>query len=232
MATTDMTPEETSFTNAFNVQRPVLAGFSRCSDREELHVVRDGFYLGLASDLCPEEYDPVREQVVTDPSVAEATRTKDAFRRTVEAARRSEGKWDRLVEAVENKAAAVGSDLKDIWMTLENGRLEWLAAASSAHDIKTTLKDALENQKGGATEGDASDAKMIWMYALSLSVPSLGKEADAWRKAVGMEDSTRPLVGYKAELWDCRKDEWAPLDRGVQAAAERGGSSIEEAWKL
>mmetsp|Transcript_27105 Transcript_27105/g.49318 ORF Transcript_27105/g.49318 Transcript_27105/m.49318 type:complete len:233 (-) Transcript_27105:106-804(-) len=232
MADTNLTPDEIAFTNAFNAQRITLAGFANCSSKEELHIVRDGFYLGLASDLRLEEYEPIREAVVTDSSVAEAVRSENSFRRTVEAARKSK-QWNHLIKVVKAMAASVGSDLDEIWMTLEKGRLEWLAAASAAHGIKVMLKTALANQcGGGAMEGDVSDAMMIWMYALSLSIPSLEKEGEAWRKLVQMSDKSRPLVGYKAELWDCRKNEWAPLDRGVQAAAERGGSSIDEAWRL
>mmetsp|Transcript_25362 Transcript_25362/g.37931 ORF Transcript_25362/g.37931 Transcript_25362/m.37931 type:complete len:237 (-) Transcript_25362:277-987(-) len=228
-----LTPDEIAFTNAFNAQRMVLAGFAKCSSKEELHIVRDGFYLGIASHLHLAEYEPVRESIITDNSVAEAVRTENAFRKTVEAARKSSKHWDDLVSAVKYKATLVGSDLDDIWMTLENGRLEWLAAASAAHKIKVTLQGALNNQcGGGAMEGDVSDAKMIWMYALSLSIPSLKKECKAWKEIVQMSDESRPLVGYKSELWDCRKPEWQILDRAVQAAAERGGSSIDQAWNL
>ncbi|CAN0009672.1 unnamed protein product [Heterosigma akashiwo] len=239
-----LTPEEIEFTNAFNAQRMVLAGFAKCSSKEELHIVRDGFFIGLASDLRLDEYEAVREAIVTNNAVAEAAGTENAFRQTVHAARRAnngledgrnKNAWDNLVMAVKARATSVGSDLENLWMTLENGRLEWLAAASSAHQIKTFLKDGLKNQDGGGappTEGDISDAKMIWMYALSLSIPSLERESEAWREAVEMQEKTRPLVGYKPELWDCRKSEWAPIDRGVQAAAERGGSSIDEAWNL
>ncbi len=233
MAETNLTPDEIAFTNAFNAQRMVLAGFAKCSSKEELHIVRDGFYLGLASDLRLDEYEPIRESVVTDSSVAEATRTENTFQATIKAARKSKSEWENLVKAVDAMAASDGSDLRGIWMTLENGRLEWLAAASAANSIKVMLKTGLENQcGGGAMEGDISDAKMIWMYALSLSIPSLKEEREAWAKLVQMSDLTRPLVGYKPDLWDSRKEEWAPLDRGVQAAAERGGSSIDEAWRL
>lgn len=232
MADVNLTQDEIAFTNAFNAQRMTLAGFARCASKEELHIVRDGFYLSLASDLQLEEYEPVREAIVTNTSVAETARSEKSFQTTVEAARKSE-KWNDLIHAVKAMATSVGSDLENIWMTLENGRLEWLAAASAAHNIKVMLKSALENQCGGApSEGDVSDAKMIWMYALSLSIPCLEKEREAWVKLVKMSDKTRPLVGYKADLWDARKQEWAPLDLGVQAAAERGGSSIDEAWKL
>jgi len=231
MADTHLTKDEIFFTNAFNAQRMTLAGFARCSSREELHIVRDGFYLGLASDLQLDEYDPVREEVVTNESVAQAVKSSKAFQATVEAARKSP-RWDDLVKAVKAMATSVGSNLDDIWETLENGRLEWLAAASAGHGMKSMLKSALENQCGGAMDGDISDAKMIWMYSLSLSIPSLSKEVEAWRTAVGMKDGNRPLVGYNAELWDPRKPEWDPLDRGVQAAADRGGSSIDEAWRL
>ncbi|VEU33829.1 unnamed protein product [Pseudo-nitzschia multistriata] len=45
-----------AFVRAFDKQRPTLAGFARCSNLDELRIVRDGFYLGMAKDLCPEEY--------------------------------------------------------------------------------------------------------------------------------------------------------------------------------
>lgn len=48
-----------SFVQAFNKQRTTLAGFSKCSNKEELEVVRDGFYLGLAKELCPDAYKAV-----------------------------------------------------------------------------------------------------------------------------------------------------------------------------
>lgn len=230
MSATNLTQEEILFTNAFNAQRMTLAGFAECSSKEELHIVRDGFYLGLASDLRIPEYEPIREAVVTDESVAASCRTDKAFQATVEAARKSTH-WDNLVNAVKSMATSVGSNLEEIWMTLENGRLEWLAAVSAAHQIKTMLKTALDNTCGGAMDGDISDAKMIWMYAISLSIPCLKTERDAWKNVAKVKDEIRPLVGYDPELWDARKPEWAPLDRGVQAAAERGGSSIDEAWK-
>lgn len=230
MADTNLTEDEVFFTNAFNAQRMTLAGFARCSSEEELHIIRDGFYLGLASDLQLDEYDPVREAVVTNESVAEAVKSSQSFQVTVEAARKSP-RWDDLVKGVKAMATSVGSNLEDIWATLEKGRLEWLAAASAGHEIKTMLKSALDNQCGGATDGDISDAKMIWMYSLALSISSLSKEAEAWRTTVRMKDRNRPLAGYNAELWDPRKPEWEPLDRGVQAAAERGGSSIDDAWR-
>ena len=47
-----------------------------------------------------------------------------------------------------------------------------------------------------------------------------------------MEDVLNPLKGYDADLWDCRKDEWRPLDVGVQKAAEGGGLSINDAWNV
>mmetsp|Transcript_9143 Transcript_9143/g.13831 ORF Transcript_9143/g.13831 Transcript_9143/m.13831 type:complete len:232 (+) Transcript_9143:89-784(+) len=231
MTDTNLTQDEIFFTNAFNAQRMTLAGFATCSSREELHIVRDGFYLSLASDLNLDEYDPVREAIVTNESVAEAVKSTTSFQTTVEVARKSPH-WDDLMKAVKAMAASVGSNLEEIWETLEKGRLEWLAAASAAHGIKTMLKSALDNQCGGAMDGDISDAKMIWIYSLARSIPSLLKEAEAWRMAVGMNDGTRPFVGYNQNLWDPRKLEWAPLDRGMQEAAERGGSSITEAWSL
>lgn len=260
-----LTPDEIFFTNAFNAHRATLTGFAHCQSREELHIVRDGWLLALASDLCKTEYEPVRNRIVLDPQVAAGAAAGDggnskedggddktddskesnagaaavsqpnsdggALTRTVQSARKSPA-WDNLIRAVKAKAYEVGSDLDAIWMTLENGRLQWLEAASAAHPLKVMLQTGLDNQCGGTpSEGDVSDAKMIWMYALSLNLPSLQAEREAWQKVVKMEDGTRPLVGYQAELWDARLPQWAPLDRGVQAAAEAGGSNIEEAWK-
>ena len=55
--TDKVTPED--FVAAFNNQRTTLAGFASCSNKKELDVVRDGFYLGLAKDLCPDAYKAV-----------------------------------------------------------------------------------------------------------------------------------------------------------------------------
>ena len=248
-----LTPDEVFFTNVFNAHRAALAGFAHCRSRGELRTVRDGWLLALASDLCPDEYAPVRNRIVLDPAVAAggaaggaggkadgAEETADptaeqddggALARTVTSARKSPA-WDNLTRAVRAKAYEVGSDLDEIWQTLEDGRMQWLTAASAAHSLKATLQAGLGNQCGGApTEGDVSDAMMLWMYALSLNLPGLQAEREAWQEVVKMEDATRPLVGYKAELWDARRAEWAPLDLGVQAAAEAGGSNIKEAWK-
>ena len=72
--------------------------------------------------------------------------------------------------------------------------------------------------------------KMVYIYALSLSIESLANESKAWRKVVRMANKTNPLQGYNGDLWDPRKMEWSPLDLGVQEAAERGGSSFQAAW--
>jgi len=231
MADQQLTGDEIEFTNAFNNQRKLLAGFATCKDAEELSVVRDGLYLGLGHDLCPNEYDPVQCDIVTSLSVAESTRQANGFANTITAARASTG-WEALVQAVLNKAQAVGSDLPGIWKTLETGRLEWLQAASGAHKLKMTLRNGLNQQCGGGpSEGDVSDAKMIWMYSLCLNIPSLKPHAMTWAQHAKLSDPERPLVGYQADLWDPRHELWEALDLGAQAAAERGGSSIDEAWK-
>ena len=224
-----LTSDEIFFTNVFNAHRGCLAAFANCKSREELHIVRDGFFLAMASDLCPDEYIPVQNRIGFDPKVLSASDI-DLFSKTIESARKSPA-WEGLIKSVKAKGYEVNSNLDEIWMTLEQGRLEWLAAASSAHPIKLTLQSALEKDGKSITEGDISDAKMIWMYSLSLNIPALTEVREAWQKVAQISDPVRPLVGYKAELWDPRKDEWRPLDLGVQAIAERGGSSIEEAWK-
>lgn len=225
------TPDEIVFTNAFNNQRKLLAGFASCATAEELSVVRDGLFLGMGHDLCSgAEYEPVKKDIVMNLRVAESCRQTNGFANTITAARASDG-WEALVQAVLSKAVAVGSDLEGIWKTLETGRLEWLQAASGAHKIKMLLKDGLKKQCQDPSEGDISDAKMIWVYSLCLNIPSLKEDATAWAQHVQMADPEKPLVGYKPELWDARVELWAKLDLGGQAAAERGGSSIDEAWK-
>lgn len=216
------------FTNAFNKNRPTLAGFAKCADAAELHVVRDGFYLGLGSELCAAEYAPVKRAVVEDFRVAAAAGTAGGFRQTVESARGCEG-WPALRDAVFAKAAYVDSDLETMWLALERGRLEWLAAAAGAHALKVTLRDAVAADGNGA--GDVSDAKMVWIYALCRNVPATRDAAAAWAAACGMADPAQPLRGYAAAEWDPRRPEWRPLDVGAQDAADRGGANLEDAWR-
>ncbi|KAL3931420.1 MAG: hypothetical protein SGBAC_011319 [Bacillariaceae sp.] len=224
-----MTPDQIEFTNAFNRQRVTLAGFAKCANKEELHKVRDGLYIGLASDLRFPEYDTVAADVIADEKVADSVVGGSGYEQMIVSARESSG-WKDLVNAVDKKAEAVGSDLQGIWMGLENGRLEWLNAVNGAHPIKMLLKEGLE--QGGATNspGDVSDAKMIWIYGLCLNIPKLKPFVESWCKIVKLNDMSRPLVGYKADLWDARRDEWRGLDIGARVAAEKGGSSIDEAW--
>jgi hypothetical protein len=51
----ELTAEEIAFANAFNKNRPSLAGFASCLTLEELRVVRDGFYIGMAAEICKDE---------------------------------------------------------------------------------------------------------------------------------------------------------------------------------
>eukprot|EP00560_Eucampia_antarctica_P009615 CAMPEP_0197827258 /NCGR_PEP_ID=MMETSP1437-20131217/4075_1 /TAXON_ID=49252 ORGANISM="Eucampia antarctica, Strain CCMP1452" /NCGR_SAMPLE_ID=MMETSP1437 /ASSEMBLY_ACC=CAM_ASM_001096 /LENGTH=234 /DNA_ID=CAMNT_0043428033 /DNA_START=34 /DNA_END=738 /DNA_ORIENTATION=- len=229
--TTSLSPDQIEFTNAFNGRRNTLTAFASCFTEHQLHIVRDGFYLELAHDICPKEYGVVRIGIVTDEKVAQAAGKgiSDMFRTTVESARRSEG-WDVMVKALLAKSASVGSDLEAIWMKLERGRMEWLAAIAAAQPIKTTLQTALEKDDD-KTEGDVNDSKMIWIYSLALSIPSLATVVKDWQTVVEMKEANKPLVGYQPQFWDCRKQEWQPLDVGVQAAAERAGTSLVKAWE-
>lgn len=225
-----LTPDQIEFTNAFNARRVTLKAYASCKTLEELHIVRDGFYLELSHDLCPKEYSIVRIGIVTDETVAQAAGSSllELFRVTVQAARKSEG-WDTMISALFSKADFVGSDLNDIWMKLEKGRMEWLRAISSVHSLKEILKGALEKDNEH-TIGDASDAKMIWIYSLALSIPSLESPTSQWQEVTKMNDGSKPLSEYNAELWDSRKPEWEPLDIGIQLAAERAGTTLEAAW--
>lgn len=192
-------------------------------------MVRDGLYLGLARDVCQEAYGPVQRHIVMDPNVPDSTGKTEGFAVMIHSARSAEG-WDTLVQAVQEKAAQVGSDLDGIWKTLETGRLEWVTAVSGGHSLKTLLKGGLDNACN-ATEGDISDAKMIWIYGLCLNLtPELKTAAAAWAKIVQMPQPKSPMMGYRPEFWDPRKDEWRPLDLGAQAAAERGGTTLEDEW--
>jgi hypothetical protein len=247
-----LTKEEIAFTNAFDTQRATLAGFAHCASEQELHLVRDGVYLGLGSHLCPIEYEPVKWNIVMDTKVADTasaassstttatTATSEGvFAHTIASAREADG-WNELVDAVKTKATAVGSDIDKIWMTLERGRMEWLTAVSAAHGIKRTLQSALANGAASNTTSTSTstseeeelktDAKMLWMYSLCLNIPELKHVVETWSNVVQLKEKNKPLVGYKAHLWDPRKEEWRPLDFGAQQAAERGGSSIDQAW--
>lgn len=135
----------------------------------------------------------------------------------ITAARASEY-WQTLINALHLAADTVGSDLDSIWLTLERGRLEWLRSLNSAHPLKVILKDALKADDK-RTEKDEVDAKMIWMYALTLSIPTLSEVSKRWSQVVQMEHVMNPLQNYNVDLWDCRKDEWRSLDLGVQEAA-------------
>jgi len=239
-----LTPDQIEFTNAFNRQRGTLAGFAKCSNQEELDVVRDAFYLGLAHDLCPFEYKPIAAQIVTDSSVAASTGTSQGMTAMIRSARASPV-WSNVVGIVKKKAEEVGSDPEAIWKTLEQGRLEWLRAVNSAHSIKgllkkTLIKGAADNPKSPnnndappavVLNGDISDAKMIWIYGLSLNIKELQQAAATWAQVVRMSNPTEPLVGYQAILWDPRHEDWRALDLGTQAAAEGGGSTLEAAWE-
>lgn len=228
-----MTPDEISFTNAFNANRPALALFSNCASRDELHIVRDAFILGMSSLLCPREYESLRESMITDPAsfhtIANNLNAPGGLEAMITVARASDG-WESLRAELHRVATVVNSDLDEMWSTLERGRLEWLGAINSAHPLKVVLKDALLKDER-RTDKDEMDAKMVYIYALSLSIPALADISDAWRRSVNMKDKRNPLSGYDVDLWDCRKEEWVHLDLGVQAAAERGGSSLKDAWE-
>eukprot|EP00977_Amphora_coffeiformis_P009079 scaffold2062_cov166-Amphora_coffeaeformis.AAC.7 len=227
----DMTPDQIAFTNAFNKQRGSLAGFARCWSREELDVVRDGLYLGLASDLLPTVYTNVQEVIVATPSVAATRGTSGGFTTMIHVARTSPD-WPALADQVLQLADKVDCDLTSIWNTLQNGRMEWIQAINGAQALKTLLQEMLQRDAATSSVGDVSDAKMIWMYALSLNIPSLQAEREAWARTVQLKDPLRPLVKYQAPLWDARREDWRALDVGVQNVAERGGSSVDEIWNI
>lgn len=226
---------EDEFTEAFNQCRPILAAFSKCEGAADLAVVRDGFHLNMARHLQLESYKSVEAYIMKDIRVAAAAAVGDVFPQTVASARQAPG-WKDMVAAVMGTARVVGSDLAGIWRGLAVGRLEWLAATSATHALKSTLKTALENDGNsdsrGILEGDAKDAKMVWMYALASQLPPCKQLAESWAEAAHIAERLQPLEGFEAELWDPRKAEWEPLDLAVQAAAERGGTSLNEAWDL
>jgi len=227
------TQKEIDFTNSFNLNRATLALFSRCASKDDLHIIRDAFFLGMASQLCPEEYETLRVSMIIDPtsftSIANSINTGKGLEAMITAARAAD-EWEILLVALHNVANEVNSNLDAIWMTLEKGRLEWLGALNSSHPLKVFLKAALKKDEK-KTDKDEVDAKMIYMYALSLSIPALKDASEAWIKLVKMEDRTNPLLDFDPNLWDPRKEEWRPLDIGVQEAGESGGSSFNDAWE-
>lgn len=330
--TTPCTPDQ--FINAFNKQRTVLAGFAHCTTIEELHIVRDGFILGLAKDICPDQYKSVlililRKQFATTststpqeqkqeqeqqtdtsnnnvihipPETTTTTKTTEneiendhgmlsmSFEEMVLAARICDdennnrndvddnaGKsscnkdddsstaaattaatknttcyWNDLIKSVKYTATSVGSDLDSIWNTLENGRMVWIRAVNAAHPIKLILKHALKENNTENSPGDVSDAMMVWIYCLCTNLVVrvevgisetetesstvdetlilLKNDVNQWIIAVNIKDKYNPLQGYQSELWDPRINEWRSLDIGAQDAAERGGTTLFDAW--
>ena len=114
MSTGNMTPEEITFIDAFNLNRPTLALFSKCSTKDELYIVRDAFFLGMASQLCHNKYESVRMALITDPTafdaIAKSLNGPKGLETMVTEARASCG-WKDLMDALHSAASAVGSDL-------------------------------------------------------------------------------------------------------------------------
>ena len=202
----------------------------RCASEAELHVVRDGFYLGLARTLGMREYKSVEKTIIEDERVGATAETEQGFQTMVEVARTADG-WDRMIQRLLDFGESIGSDLPAIWGGLEQGRLQWLAALTAAHSLKSTLKTALAAD-AEATAGDISDSKMVWMYGLATVLPQCKELAEGWALAAEIEQPANPLKGYKEALWDPRREEWAGIDYGVQAAAEAGGTSLDESWEV
>ena len=286
------------FVSAFNKQRTTLAGFSKCSNQDELDIVRDGFYLGLAKDLCPDAYKAVLILILRKKFDKGESRSPESTKGIVEegdqgmlsfsfeemvlAARECDKPrytepttdddsnesnnatkdlapttpttyWKDLVDTVLVIGDSVGSDLESIWKTLEEGRLSWLRAVSVAHPIKVILKKALEDDNALDSAGDVSDAMMVWIYSICLSLADgttqstatdeettsaasatkhqIKAAVDQWVDAVNMTERNNPLKGYQAELWDPRREEWRALESFAQQAAESGGAELLEAWK-
>ena len=224
------------FTDAFNKNRSVLAGFAKCENEEDLHVVRDGWYLGLAKNLSLPEYASVKKAVVEDMRVAMAAGTVGGFAQTINSARDSIG-WHQMVAAVKAKALVVDSDLIGIWDGLESGRLEWITATKATHMLKMNLRIALD--KDDAMEGDVHDAKRIWIYALATTLPGdkIAQVVQLWSKTCKITSIYEPLVGYKPELWNPNLSKqhaktWQALELLVLDAAMRGGTDLEAAWAL
>merc|ERR1711920_1009868 len=142
-------------------------------------------------------YKPVETFIVRDISVAAAGAAGvDVFPVSVAAARRSPG-WKAMVAEVMQRAALVGSDLAGIWKGLAVGRLEWLAATSSAHSLKATMRDALKDDAdkadGEVLAGDVNDAKMVWIYALGTQLPPCKEVAKRWEVAAKIKNPLQPL---------------------------------------
>ena len=225
-----MTPDQIEFTNAFNNQRGLLAGFSKCWSRDELHLIRDGLYLGLASELLPGVYASVQANIITNPSVAMTRDTPAGFTTMIHVARSCGPEWQALVDGVLELADRVDCNLPAIWKTLEDGRMEWLEAINGAEPLKSIVLEMLKRDSAASSVGDVNDAKMIWMYSLSCNIPALKAAREQWAETVKMKDPLRPLLKYQSQLWDARHENWRILDLGVQAAAERGGSSVDAVW--
>lgn len=218
-----------TFTQAFDANRGTLAAFAKCESEADLDCVRDGFFLGMGAKLFPEKYEPVQNSIIETEFVAEAAGTAGAFAAQMAAARLAPG-WDTLVASVKAIAITVGSDLDEIWRGLETGRREWIRASTATHTLKHSLKDAL--QESGGTDADQLECKMVWIYSIATMLPQTTAAAKAWGAHAGISDPTQPLAGFDSTKWDPRLPAWAPIDTGVQAGADRGGTTLDDAWNL
>ncbi len=215
------------FSAAFFSARPILAAFASCHTLEELRVVRDMWYIALGSELDPVSYNGVKQSIVGSSSVAELAKSPAKYQAIVQAARSGFG-LNGMIDSVCKIASTNGTNLQEMWEGLERGRMTWLMASSRAHNMKVLLRDAVI--KDGDTDGDRSDAMMIWIYALALNLPNLKEFAEKWASAVEMEDPTQPLLGHVTQKWDPRRPEWRALDVGAQDAAEKAGSTLLTEW--
>jgi hypothetical protein len=183
-AITKITTE--AFVQAFNKQRTTLAGFSKCSNKEELEVVRDGFYLGLAKDLCPDAYKAVLILVLRKrfSNVGKNDSKQDgiveegdqgmlsmSFEEMVLAARACDQSGGEKTKTIEPK----GTDSK-------NDETKDNATTTAADDVVPTTywKDLVETilKIGNAVGSDLEsiwkileDGRLNWLRAVSAAHP-------------------------------------------------------------
>lgn len=71
---------------------------------------------------------------------------------------------------------------------------------------------------------------MVWIYGFGICLSGCIAKAAAWMVVAKITVREEPLVGFDPEKWDPRLPEWAQLEAAVRAAAEEGGTSLDEEW--
>ena len=145
-----------------------------------------------------------RYQPCYDAAIKSYTGTDDHLWFMVESARKSP-RWNIMVRAIIYREESVGYNPGGSLATLKHRRLKCLSEVSKSYPIKVVTKEALDGNLG-STDGKISNSKMVWIYTLYLSVPSLVGVVKGCRRVLEMEGGGNTLKGCGVALWGLLED--------------------------